>query len=260
MKKNAWSAGHHTIEFTLLKQCGCVKPWGGWRDFQIQLSLRTHRLSDLKSEWRVAIIIPPPPLPLSVTVAVDANFIRWSFNSHVTALECNLLGSIVSRQIEIDRSLVHDREYGGSLIVSISDRTKRRIKPLLVWLLPIALPSLGLIRTWCTYSISILPPPSLLRLSNFNGLLKKFDNPPSHCRIAYWLFLYTFIDVSYRWCVKFTTLIVSRYLSALPFFFLIIFLLTVVLCTRGYTLSQLFSAKLSRSLRVAICFDRGSHP
>lgn len=44
-----YAIGWPSIEYTLLKQCGCVKPWGGWRDFQIQLSLRTHRLPDLKS-------------------------------------------------------------------------------------------------------------------------------------------------------------------------------------------------------------------
>lgn len=94
-----------SIEFAVLKQCECVKPWGEWRDFQIQLSLRTHRLLVLKSGWRVTIIssrLPPHPFP--VAVAVDANFIRWSFNSRVTTLECNLLGNVVSHRIEIDRS------------------------------------------------------------------------------------------------------------------------------------------------------------
>jgi len=57
-----------------------------WFPNSILYEYTPHKLQVLKSEWRETIIIP-------VAIAVDANFIRWSFNSYVTVLERNLLDS-----------------------------------------------------------------------------------------------------------------------------------------------------------------------
>jgi len=136
-----------------------------------------------------------PTSCLLVVVAVDANFIRWSFNSHVTALECNLLGSVVSRRIEIDRSRGPRSEiWRVSHCLRIWSHWTTN-KTTLVRLLPIALPSLRLIRTW-RYEPNIHSYRACLISMHYLSK-KKFGND---CWIVYWPFLraFSFVELIER--------------------------------------------------------------
>lgn len=111
LKRVARSAGHRTnllywnnvnalslreagviSKSNCLYECTYCRSWN--RDGEWPLSSRPSPLPSPR----------PAPASYPLLVAVDANFIRWSFNSHVTAPECNLLGNVVSHRIETDRS------------------------------------------------------------------------------------------------------------------------------------------------------------
>lgn len=164
-----------------------------------------------------------------MAVAVDANFIRWSFNSHVTTLECNLLGNVVSHRIEIDRSWVHDQEYGGSLIVSISDRAERRIKPLLVRFTADCLAAV----TFNTYLV-YEPDIHSARLSNFQWIIEDWNLitiVESH--IGLFSRVFPFVELIIEGAYS---SILSRHLS-LPFLFSFLYffsLLSFSSISRGY--------------------------
>lgn len=196
-----------------------------------------------------------------MAVAVDVNFIRWSFNSHVTAFECNLLGSIVSCRIEIDRSRSsRSGMWRVSHCLHIWSHWTTN-KTTLVRLLPIASLPLRLIHTWCTSSIFIPPLPLLpcayLILMNYwRNLVTIVD---SHIG-SFCTFLFVELVQSPLFLASICPFSFYTFSSYFLFLFLFLSLSSFSFIPEAMPLSQLFSAKLSRSLRVAICFDRGSHP
>lgn len=129
-------------------------------------------------------------------------------------------------------------------------------KTTLVRLLPIASPPLRLIRTWCTSPDIHFAAATRAYLISMNYWRNLITIVESHIGLFSRAFPFVELIVGARSFLFLADICLPSPFSSLYFFSLLSFAST----PGAVPLSQLFSAKLSRSLRVAICFDRGSHP